>query len=98
MQTFLPDSGTYYRTTEPLYCNGYMVPAGYRFNVSSPKSYHWFVDPHDPTYFESAAVHDYALAEVGLSRWDAAFPWDHYLKGKVPFWKRVILFIVLASR
>lgn len=98
MQTFLPDSGTYYRTTQAITGRGYTVPAGYRFNVSVPKKYTWFVDPHDPRYFEAAAVHDYVILELGWSRWKAAFVWDHYLRGKVPLWKRAILFITLATR
>ena len=35
---------------------GLVILAGYRFNVSVPKRWRWFVDPHDPRYFEAALL------------------------------------------
>lgn len=99
MLDFIHDNGTYYRTTEEITGRGYTVPAGFRFNVSSPAKYHWFVHPHDRRYFEAAAVHDYALHVLGWGRWKAAVVWSKHLWNKgVPIWKQVILFLVLGSR
>ena len=98
MLTFKHVGGNYYRTSEAIHGRDYTVPANFRFNVSVPEKYYWFVDPHDERYFEAAAVHDYLLANLHWSKFRAAFPWDRHLRGKVPLWKRAILFAILATR
>jgi hypothetical protein len=89
--------GNYYRNTEPLTGGGVTVPAGFRFNVSVPKKYQKYLDPNDPTYFDAACAHDYAIHVLKMNRWDAAWVWDYHLRGKVPLWKRVILFALLST-
>lgn len=90
--------GNYYRNLEELTGGGITVPANFRFNVSVPKKYEWFVDPNDPTYFAAACAHDYALAVLKMARWPAARVWDFHLRGKVALWKRAVLFAILATR
>ena len=76
-----------------------VIPAGYRFNVSVPKRWQWFVDPHDPRYFEAALMHDYAIHELGFSRPLAAGYFNEGLRNAdVALFKRKLLWVVLGLR
>jgi len=98
MPTYERLDGNYYRNLHELTGGGITVPANFRFNVSVPKKYEWFVHPNDPTYFAAACAHDYALHVLNMNRWHAAWVWDYHLRGMVPRWKRFVLFVILASR
>jgi hypothetical protein len=97
--TWYEPSGAGYITTVAMAFPdiGVNVPEGYRFNVSVPKRFTWFVDPHDDRYFEAALLHDYVIHERGYSRPLAAGYWNEGLRNSdVKVWKRKLLFVILG--
>lgn len=59
-----------------------VVPQGFRFDVSIPRWLHWILSPHDPRYLIAAALHDYAIHELGWGRVTAAAPFSEALKAE----------------
>jgi len=90
--------GEGYRTTAKKSFKGVIIPAGFRFNVSSPKWAHWFVHPHDERFLEAACYHDYLLLELGWSRPKAAWFWYDVLKIRkdVSWFKKIVTTLALA--
>jgi elongation factor P hydroxylase len=56
------------------------VPAGFRFDVSVPGWLRWAFDPDDPRYLLAAALHDYAIHDLGWGRVSAAAPFSEALR------------------
>jgi hypothetical protein len=55
------------------------VPAGFIFDVSIPKIFHWIVSPHDRRFLLAAAIHDHMLVD-GWSGNRAAIEFYHGLR------------------
>jgi len=96
--TWYKREGEAYRTTAKKSYKGVLIPAGFRFNISSPKWAHWFVHPHDDRFFEAACFHDYVILRLDWGRMKAAKLWYKVLgkRRDVPYWKRLITTVALG--
>lgn len=56
------------------------APAGFVFDVSVPRWATWLISPHDARFMQAAAVHDFALQELGWPRELAAAPFGIALR------------------
>jgi len=74
----------------------YVVPKGYKFELSVPSFLWWLVDPHNPKYLKSAAVHDHML-EDGWDRPTSGAAFHAALKASgVGRFKRLIMFFAVT--
>jgi len=82
--------GPRYRATRPLRWEigakgsglWITVPPGFAFDVSIPRGLRWAFDPHDARYLKAAALHDYAIHELGWPRVAAAALFSEALRAQ----------------
>lgn len=71
------------------------VPAGFHFDVSTPRCLQWFVEPSDPKFMKAAALHDYTLTS-GWDRVSAAALFSEALRAdEVGRFKRLVCVIAV---
>lgn len=72
------------------------VPVGFRFDVSVPRFWRWFVDPAEPKYQKAACLHDWLL-EDGWDRVTAAAIFHQALQADgVGRWRRLLMFLAVV--
>jgi hypothetical protein len=75
-----------------------LIPAGFEFESSVPWWGIWLLDPDDPKFLLSAAVHDWYL-EQGFRRSFCDSQWfDAALKSKAPRFKRNLIYMLMVIR
>jgi len=74
----------------------YVVPAGFRFDVSIPGLFQWAFNPKDRRFLKAAALHDHMLID-GWSRVESAAVFHEALKADgVSSLKRLAMFLAVA--
>lgn len=75
----------------------YVVPNGFRFDVSIPRAARWLFNPHDYRYLKAAALHDHMLAEEWDAQTAAATFYRALRASRVPAWRAVVMYLAVAA-
>lgn len=74
----------------------YVVPNGFRFDVSIPRAARWFFNPHDYRYLKAAALHDHMLDQEWDAQTAAAIFYRALRASRVPAWRAVLMYLAVA--
>ncbi len=96
--------GNYFLTDSPIIWDigrkdsglRYIVPSGFRFDVSVPKVFQWAFNPKDKKFLKAAALHDHMLINE-WSRIESGAIFHEALKADgVNKWKRFTMFMAVV--